>query len=168
MENPSAYTNAISIAVMGWAAVCGLQDLWRLKVSNVLTLGMWLVAGLALLSGQTLLGLSVVAGLLGFGLAAVLTLPGYALGKLGAADVKMLMGIGLAAGYIDMLMSFALGSLLAAAVMILMRYRVAVPAVMRLTAQAPLLHLTPRPGKSFPFAICLALGFMAWRIYHTL
>lgn len=167
MTHDFSLATVVSIAVIVWAAACGLHDLYRLKVPNYLTLGMWLVAALALFSGQTLLGREWWQGLAGFAVAALLTVPGYALNRLGAGDVKMLMGFGLAAGTQDMLEAFVVASLSAALIMLALRASMLLPSMVRLTSHGVLANLAPREGKSFPFAIFLALGcisslFFSW------
>ncbi len=148
-----------SIVLIFWAALCAMQDVRQLRVSNVLTLGMLVFALCALLvSGQSLTGGSVWGAWLALAIAAALTLPGYALGKLGAADAKMLMACGLATGVADVLEIFVVAGLLSAFFMILARQLDQFPVFTRWTAQGALLHFAPRKGKSFPFALCLGLG----------
>ena len=150
-----------SIVLIIWAALCGAEDVWRLRVSNFLTLGMLAFAIMfLLLTGHTLTGASALQAALGLIVAMLLTLPGYALGKLGAADAKMLMACGLAAGFADVLEIFVIASLLAAALMLLTRYLDRYPWFIRLTSSGPLFRLAPRAGKSFPFAACMAVGVL--------
>lgn len=166
MQNPATLATLISIAAIIWAAACGLQDLLKLKVSNFLTLGMLAVAGLALFRGEALLGgVTVSQALLGLLVAIGLTLPGYVLGKLGAADVKMVMAIGLAAGMWILLETFVVASFLALGLMLVLRQLAGVPVVERLTSTGVLANLAPRPGKSFPYAFCLAIGFISSHFY---
>lgn len=160
IQNPATFASAFSIAVLLWAAACGLQDLIRLKVPNTLTLGMWVVAGLFLLTGKGLMGQTVALSLWGALAAAALSLPGYALNKLGGADVKMLVAIGLAAGLWNMLSTFVVSSFLALAVMLLMRQLAYMPAVVQLTSKGPLANLVARPGKSFPLVFFMAIGLI--------
>lgn len=152
---------AFSIVLIIWAALCGAEDVWRLRVSNILTLGMLALALIfLLLTGRALSGASPGQAILGLLLAMVLTLPGYAVGKLGAADAKMLMACGLAAGLWDVLEIFVVASLLAAGLMLMTRYLDRYPWFVRLTSSGPLLRLAPRAGKSFPFAACMAVGVL--------
>lgn len=153
---------AFSIVLIVWAAVCGAQDIGRLRVSNMLTLGMLGLALLVLLgSGQSMLGGSAWQAVLALLLAMLLTLPGYAMGKLGAADAKMLMALGLASTVMVVLEVFVVASLVAAGLMLLTRYLDRYPWFVRITSSGLLLHLAPRAGKSFPFAACMALGVLA-------
>lgn len=83
-------------ALIAWSLVVAWHD-WRYRrIPNVLSLGAWLPAGVVLcLTGQSWLGApwpsAMWASLFGLGV----TLPGYALRKLGAGDVKFLVAIGL-------------------------------------------------------------------------
>lgn len=160
--------NGISIAAILWAAFCGVQDLIKLKVSNALTLGMVAVGLVALIvTRESLLGQSIGSALLGFLLAAFLTMPGYVLNKLGAADVKMLMAIGLISGLANTLETFVIGSLFAAGLMIMSRRLQGVEWFVNMTSSGPLMHLAPGVGKSFPFAICLAFGFIVAVVFKN-
>jgi prepilin peptidase CpaA len=155
---------AFSIVLIVWAAACGFQDVTKLRVSNVLTFGMMALALLVLLlGGRTLTGDTPWQAVLGLLVAMVLTLPGYALGKLGAADAKMLMACGLAMGMVEMLVVFVVGSLLGAGLMILTRLLDRYPLFLRWTSEGPLANFAPRPGKSFPFVACLAVGVLLTR-----
>lgn len=157
---------AFSIVLIIWAALCGAEDVWRLRVSNILTLGMLVLALIfLLLTGRALGGVSPGQAILGLLLAMVLTLPGYAVGKLGAADAKMLMACGLAAGFVDVLEIFVVASLLAAALMLMTRYLDRYPWFVRRTSSGPLLRLAPREGKSFPFAACMAVGVLVSQLF---
>lgn len=151
-----------SIVLIVWAALCGAQDAWQLRVSNVLTLGMLVMALCALpVTGHSLTGAGWLSALGGLLVAALLTIPGYALGQLGAADAKMLMAFGLASSLPDLLEAFVVAAPLAAGIMLLMRYLMQYPLMVRLGSQGVLANFAPRPGKSFPFATCLAVGVLA-------
>lgn len=85
------------LVVFVWLVVCAQQDIRQRQIANRLTLGALLLALFYLLwSGSTWLGTSRAQGLWAFCLALLLTLPGYALGRLGAGDVKMLAALALA------------------------------------------------------------------------
>ncbi|AYF89893.1 prepilin peptidase [Pseudomonas sp. JS3066] len=85
-----------ALPVLFWIALCALQDIRQRRISNWLTFGGSAVALLyLLLRGETLLGATPSQALAAAGLALLLTLPGWWLGKLGAADVKLLVGIAL-------------------------------------------------------------------------
>ena len=83
--------------VFPWFIACSIQDLLQRQISNVLTFGAAALALLYLLgSGHTWLGASAAEGGWALLIALVLTLPGYALNKLGAGDVKLLIALALA------------------------------------------------------------------------
>ena len=78
-------------------AMGAYQDLRSLRVSNWLTLGGALAAGLWLCaSGHSLTGYPPGVVLIGLALALALSVPGYLLGRLGAADVKALAALAVA------------------------------------------------------------------------
>ena len=78
-----------SAVVLLWLGLCAVQDVRQRLLANRLTLGAALLALIYLVwTGNTWLGASVGQGLWAFFLALLLTLPGYALGRLGAGDVK--------------------------------------------------------------------------------
>ncbi|MFP3516082.1 prepilin peptidase [Pseudomonas sp. SIMBA_077] len=85
------------LVVFLWFFACAIQDLIQRQIANSLTLG---AAALALLymlwTGHTWLGASASEGGWALLIALVLTLPGYALNKLGAGDVKLLAALALA------------------------------------------------------------------------
>lgn len=83
--------------VLLWFVACSIQDLLQRHISNLLTVGGAALAFLYMLwSGHTLLGASAAEGGWALLIALLLTLPGYALNKLGAGDVKLLMALALA------------------------------------------------------------------------
>ena len=83
--------------VLLWFVACSIQDLLQRHISNFLTIGGAALAFLYMLwSGHTWLGASAAEGGWALLIALVLTLPGYALNKLGAGDVKLLMALALA------------------------------------------------------------------------
>ena len=82
--------------VLLWFVACSIQDLLQRHISNFLTLGGAVLALLYLLwTGHTWLGASATEGGWALLIALVLTLPGYALNKLGAGDVKLLIALAL-------------------------------------------------------------------------
>ncbi|KTC29870.1 MAG: prepilin peptidase [Pseudomonas sp.] len=90
-----------------WLAICAAQDLRQRKIANILTLGAGLLAGLYLLwTGHTWLGAAPAEGGWALLLALLLTLPGYAMGKMGAGDVKLMAALGLASDLQYLLGSF--------------------------------------------------------------
>lgn len=90
-----------------WFAICAEQDARCKQISNGLTLGAAALAIIYLaLTGMTWLGSPALEALLALTLALALTLPGYALGKLGAADVKLMTALALASNSAYLLCTF--------------------------------------------------------------
>lgn len=104
-----SFVNAL---ILSWLAACALCD-WRTRrIPNWLTFSGLLVATLNLaLTQTTLTGGTVLAGLGGLAMAALLTLPGFILGRLGAGDVKLLAGLGLATSAGSVLVTFVAAAL---------------------------------------------------------
>lgn len=95
-----------------WALVIAWWD-WRYRrIPNWALILVLVPASLALaFNGQGLLGAGLLASLAGFAMAALL-LPGYALGQMGAGDVKLFATLGLLQGgwmAVDLLLLSALG-----------------------------------------------------------
>lgn len=89
-----------------WFAICAEQDARCKQISNELTLG---AAALAIIYGvdrYDWLGSPALEALLAVTTALALTLPGYALGKLGAADVKLMTALALASNSAYLLCTF--------------------------------------------------------------
>jgi prepilin peptidase CpaA len=148
------------ICLLGWFAVCAWQDLTRLRVSNWLTLGGALVALLfLLLTGHTLTGHAPLAAGVAALLAALLSVPGYWLGKLGAADVKLLIALGLASDPLTVLSTLAVASLFCVTLMLASKLLIdsdKVPA----NCKSQLARLQPSKFKSFPFIFALFAGLL--------
>ncbi|MDF2396402.1 prepilin peptidase [Pseudomonas sp. 3MA1] len=80
-----------------WLVLCAVQDLRQRHIANTLTLGAALLAsGYLLWTGSTWLGAAAAQGAWALLLALLLTLPGYAMGRMGAGDVKLMAALGLA------------------------------------------------------------------------
>lgn len=104
-----------NVVIVLWLGVCAVQDIRQRQIANGLTLGVGLLALIYLLwAGSTWLGAPRSDGGLALVLALVLTLPGYALGRFGAGDVKLLAALGLASNT-----EYLLGSLIGAAIAML-------------------------------------------------
>ncbi|WPN24427.1 prepilin peptidase [Pseudomonas marginalis] len=85
------------VVIVLWLGLCALQDGRQRQISNGLTLGVALLALLYLAwMGTTWLGAPASEGGWAFAVALLLTLPGYALGRFGAGDVKLLAALALA------------------------------------------------------------------------
>lgn len=79
-----------------WACSIAYFDARYRRIPNVLSLGAWLLAAVVLLTRHTsMTGEPVSSALFAAGFGLLVTLPAYALKKLGAGDVKFLVGIGL-------------------------------------------------------------------------
>lgn len=104
-----SFVNAL---ILLWLLACAISDWRSRRVPNAWTYGFALVAVLPLLlAGQTLLGQPWHQGLLGAAAAALLTLPGFALNRLGGGDVKLLLGLGLAVGPLPVATTFVISTL---------------------------------------------------------
>ena len=147
--------------VLLWLGLCAVQDTRQRLLANRLTLGVALLAAVYLFwTGNTWLGASIGQGLWAFVLALLLTLPGYALGRLGAGDVKLLAALALVSDA-----EFLLGAFIGAAVATVLWLLLA-PKLWPLMGQGLrdcLGHLAPEPSKKLPFAPFLLVGFaLVW------
>ncbi|MFO2463369.1 prepilin peptidase [Pseudomonas sp. 15FMM2] len=153
------------LVVFFWLALCALQDARQRQIANRLTLGAALLALIYLLwSGTTWLGASGGEGLWALGLALLLTLPGYALGRLGAGDVKMLGALALGSNS-----TYVLWSLVGAGGASIL-WLLASPWLLRHVnhdVRKRLGYLVFDPSKKLPFAPFLWVGFsLAWFWIH--
>jgi Flp pilus assembly protein, protease CpaA len=150
----------LKLCLLGWFAVGAYQDLTRLRVSNWLTLGGALAAVLfLLLQGHTLTGHAPQAAAVAALLAALLSGPGYWLGKLGAADVKLLVALGLASDPLTVLYTLALACLFCLVMMFASKLMIdsdKIPA----NCKTQLTRLQPSKFKSFPFIFALFAGLL--------
>lgn len=103
----------MAITVALWALLVGAYDVYTRRVPNLALLPLLVVAVLALLvNGSGLLGAGILSSLGGLGAVFLLLLPGYALGRMGAGDVKFAACLGLLLGLqrtLDMLLLAGLG-----------------------------------------------------------
>ncbi|MCP8464694.1 prepilin peptidase [Pseudomonas sp. ZM23] len=152
----------VNFLLLGWFAACAYQDLTRLRVSNLLTLGGALIAGVfLLLEGHTLTGHTPLEASSAVVLALLLSLPGYALGKLGAADVKALLALALASDPQALLYVLALASLFTLALMFASKLLIDsdwLPA----NFESKLARLLPSTFKSFPFIFSVFVGLLTY------
>lgn len=151
--------------VMVWLLVCAIQDARQRLLANRLTLGAALLALVYLLwTGATWLGAPGAEGLWALVLSLLLTLPGYALGRLGAGDVKLLAALALASNT-----EYLLGAFIGAAVANL-AWLLLAPKLWPLMSQrvkSSIGYLAPDPSKKLPFAPFLLAGFTAaWFWIH--
>lgn len=146
-----------------WFAVCADQDARCARVSNRLTFGGALVALLYLLiSAQSWLGAPINQAGWALLLTLILTLPGYALNKLGAGDVKLLIALALASDHVHILGTF-IGAGVASVVWLMVRQILwrHMPQRVRNRYLGPVLQ-TP---KKRPFVPFLFAGFVATVIW---
>ena len=148
-----------SLVLFLWFTVCAAQDLRQRQIANTLTLG---AAALALLylvwTDSTWLGASAEQGGWAFFLALLLTLPGYASGRLGAGDVKLLAALALASDS-----RYLLGSVIGAGVASVLWWGLA-PRLWPLLDQGlrtQLRHLQVKASGKPAFAPFLLVGLLA-------
>ena len=145
------------LVIVFWLALCALQDIRQRQIANALTLGGGLLALIYLLwMGVTWMGAPAGEGGWAFALALLLGLPGYALGRFGAGDVKLLAALGLATTAEYLLWSL-IGSAVAMSVWL----------VMRQGLSARLAYQSEQASIKQPFAPYLLTGFIAcWLWIH--
>ncbi|MDY7530689.1 prepilin peptidase [Pseudomonas sp. Bout1] len=150
-----------SLVLFVWLVLCAVQDVRLRQVSNRLTLGACLLALVYLLfSGTTWLGAPAVEGGLAFGVALLFTVPGYAMGRLGAGDVKLIVALGLATNTLYVLGTF-IGAGLASAAWLLLAPRLW--PLMNQGLRNTLQYFGPEQSARQPFVPFLLVGFcLAW------
>jgi len=150
-----------SLVLVIWLALCAVQDIRSRQISNCLTLGAALLALVYLLwSGTTWLGAPAAEGGGAFALALLFTLPGYALGRLGAGDVKLIAALGLATNHLYVLGTF-IGAGLASAAWLLLAPKLW--PLMNQGLRNTLQYLDPARSARQPFVPFLLIGFcLAW------
>lgn len=125
-----------------WAAALSVWDLREKRIPNALLAAAVLAGlGLLLVQGHGVVGAGWVSSLAGAAIAALIWFPGYALGKLGAGDVKL-------AGCIGGL----LGGLAAVEAMLV--------AAVALGAMSAIAGLSFGPTYRLPAAAALSTGFV--------
>lgn len=141
-----------------WALACAVQDARHRRISNWLTLGLCaLAAGYLLLTGHSFTGAPAGTVVLGLLLALALTLPGYAAGKMGAGDVKLLAALALASQPLLVLAS------LAVAAFSMIGWMLSGPAIWRrlsTRAQRQLIQLEPGQTKGLAYAPFFFCGLL--------
>ncbi|RKS21207.1 prepilin peptidase CpaA [Pseudomonas sp. WPR_5_2] len=152
-----------SFVLLTWLTLCAAQDARQRHIANGLTLGAGVLALAWLLwSGTTWLGATAEQGGWAALLALAFTLPGYAKGRLGAADVKLMTALGLATDGRHVLGVF-IGAALASVC-----WLVLAPSVWLHIGQGFRSHvryLEPGMSKKQPFAPFLLVGLLltfAW------
>jgi prepilin peptidase CpaA len=147
-----------SFVLLIWLTLCAAQDIRERHIANGLTLGAGALA-LAYLSwtGSTWLGAEGAQGAWAFLLALAFTLPGYALRRLGAGDVKLMTALALATDGAHLLGTFIGGGL--ASVL----WQLLAPKVWLYMSQGLrgyLRHLAPGTSNKRPFAPFVWVGFI--------
>lgn len=146
-----------------WFAVCAEQDARQRQISNWLTFGAFALFLLFLLiNGQTWLGASAADGGWALLLALVFTLPGYALGRLGAGDVKLLAALALASDSLHLLGTF-IGAGLASVLWLFIRSNAWPHMSQWFTRRYA--QLGPEPSNKLPFSPFLLVGFVGCLIW---
>jgi prepilin peptidase CpaA len=147
-----------SVVLLIWLTLCAAQDARERHIANGLTLGVGALALAWLLwSGTTWLGATAEQGGWAALLALAFTLPGYALGRLGAGDVKLMTALGLATDGRHVL-GVLIGAGLASVCWLLLA-----PRVWLLIGQwlrERLRYLQPGLSKKQPFAPFLLVGLL--------
>ncbi|MBC3956984.1 MULTISPECIES: prepilin peptidase [Pseudomonas] len=142
-----------------WFAVCAEQDARQKEISNWLTLG---IAALALAflayTGHTWLGAHPDDAGQAAVIALALTLPGHALRRLGAADVKLLLALALASDTLHLLGTF-IGAAIALAAWALAGKYLWPLLNQRLTRRY--LLMSPGMTNKYPFSPFLFIGLVA-------
>lgn len=114
-------------------------------------------------TGQGWLGTFPTSCFAAWALALVLTVPAYALKRLGAGDAKLLAAMGLLGGMEAMLVAYAIAGLLVGgtAIIWMLAYRwmpLLAPQLSSIGIDAPAI---PEPkGRMLPFGLGLAIGFV--------
>jgi len=147
-----------SVVLLIWLALCAAQDIHRRHIANGLTLGAVLLSlGYLLWTGTTWLGAGAGQGGWALLLALLFTVPGYAVGRLGAGDVKLMAALGLATDPLHLLGTF-IGAGVTSVLWLLIasglwRY-------MNQSLAGYLQHLDPRQSKKYAFAPFVFLGMV--------
>ncbi|MFJ2367594.1 prepilin peptidase [Pseudomonas sp. NPDC087697] len=147
-----------SFVLLIWLALCAAQDVQQRHIANSLTLGAGLLALIYLLwTGTTWLGAPAAQGGWALLLALLFTVPGYVLGRLGAADVKLMATIGLATDNLHLLGSF-IGAGVASLLWLLIAPKVWPHMSQGLRGR--LQYLAPELSKKAPFAPFVLIGVL--------
>lgn len=150
-----------TLALCTWLAACALQDLRRRQVDNLLTLGgLAVAAGHLYLTGHSLSQHApAAAALAAAALGLLLSLPGYLLGKLGAADVKLLAALGLASDPDTLLYTLALACLVTVALMLASKLSIESQRIPEYFEKL-LKPLDLSRFKTFPFIFSIFCGYL--------
>ncbi|MEO6680121.1 MAG: prepilin peptidase [Pseudomonas sp.] len=151
-----------SLVVIIWLTLCAVQDARHRHIANVLTLGVGAAALVYLLwTGSTWLGAEATQGGWAFLLALVFTLPGYAMKRMGAGDVKLMTALGLATDGMHVLGAF-IGAGVASVLWLLLAPKVWLHMNQRF--RLGVRYLDPELSKNQPYAPFVLIG-MACTLY---
>lgn len=154
----------VLIILLTWGLICAIQDIRSKRISNLFTIGMFLVAVLyILITGQTLIGARIENTLFALVLAIALSLPGYIAGKMGAGDVKMLCALALAT-HSDYVLISVIGAALA-----LVIWSTCQPLWSKLpqVVHKAFPFMDPTTGSPLPYAPFLFLGMLCATLIHS-
>ncbi|AAZ36557.1 type IV leader peptidase family [Pseudomonas savastanoi pv. phaseolicola 1448A] len=141
-----------------WFVICAEQDARRKHISNGLTLGATTLAAAWLAgTGTTWLGAPPLEAALALALELGLTLPGYALGKLGAGDVKLMAALALASDSVYLLCTF-IGAGIAALTWVLLARKVQHHINQRVAQRYA--YMFPDAPDKYPFSPFLLAGLL--------
>lgn len=145
-----------SLVLLAWLGLCALQDARNARLSNRLTLGgLAAVTLYLLLTGHTLLGATPTDAAIAAALALLFGLPGYALGRFGAGDVKLLLFVAVASSPTLLLLGLIGAGVGLALWAILIPY--VWPKLGR-PLQTAVPRLAPNPRRTYPFAPFLLIA----------
>lgn len=147
----------IFVAWAGWVAVC---DFRSRRISNALVAAGLAAAFVCALSDHNPFGLSVKQAVIGGTVGFVALLPFFAMGVMGAADVKVFVVLGTWCGVSVLFNLWMVASVTAGvhAVFLLIASRTRVAALLQ--RRAPTFALGNR--RATPFAACLTVPMIAW------
>ncbi|WP_213942196.1 A24 family peptidase [Pseudomonas sp. dw_612] len=145
-----------SLVLILWLTLCALQDARERHIANTLTLGAGALAlGYLLWTGNTWLGAEAQQGGWAFLLALALTLPGYAMKRMGAGDVKLMTALGLATDGMHLLGAF-IGAGVASVLWLLLAPKVWLYMNQRL--KHGIRHVNPELSEKQPYAPFVLIG----------
>lgn len=146
------------VVLVMWLGLCAWQDLHQRRVSNWLTFGgLGCALAYLLLTGTSWLGNPPIEVAIALVLALLLSVPGYYLGRLGGADVKVLAVLALACTAEQLLITIATAGLLFALWAALCK---SIWGHLPTAVKAHLTLLEPEKMKYWPFVPYLFAGFL--------
>lgn len=152
-----------SLVLITWLALCAAQDARHRQIANALTLGAAAAALVYLLwTGNTWLGAEAEQGGWAFLLALAFTLPGYAMKRMGAGDVKLMTALGLATDGAHLLGTF-IGAGLASVLWLLLAPKVWLH--MNQGFKLNFQYMSPDSSKKQPYAPFVLLGMVCTLIW---